>query len=118
VSILALWLPFYCRPSHIGIIDFSLVYGFVSGAFVCLLISYVVMAGDLAMLGQRFRTFQVVISVRSVIYSPGANRLISRQQVTDDSELKLFASASILVGTVLLTVSIYFLSRPQKTWKV
>jgi MFS family permease len=64
VSILALWLPFNYHPSHAGIIVFSLVYGFVSGAFVCLLMPCVAKAGGLGTLGQRFGTFQVVISVR------------------------------------------------------
>lgn len=63
-SILGLWLPFNYHPSHAGIIVFALVYGFVSGAVVCLLMPCVAKIGDLNTLGQRFGTFQMVISVR------------------------------------------------------
>lgn len=64
VSILALWLPFNYHPSHTGIIVFALVYGFVSGAFVSLLVPCAAKAGSLETLGQRFGTFQIVISLR------------------------------------------------------
>ena len=63
-SILALWLPFNYYPSHAGIIVFALVYGFVSGAFVCLLMPCVAKAGSLETLGVRFGTFQMIIGVR------------------------------------------------------
>lgn len=61
---LCLWLPFNFRPSHAGIIAFSLVYGFVSGAVVSLLMPCVAKSSSLETLGQRFGTFQLVISVR------------------------------------------------------
>jgi hypothetical protein len=63
-SILALWLPFNYHPSHAGIIVFALVYGFVSGAFVSLLMPCVAKVGSLEILGQRFGTFQTVIGLR------------------------------------------------------
>ncbi|GAD93694.1 MFS transporter, putative [Paecilomyces variotii No. 5] len=66
VSILALWLPFYYHPSHAGIIIFALIFGFVSGAVVSLLMPCVAKAGSLETLGQRFGTFQMFISVRCV----------------------------------------------------
>lgn len=61
---LCLWLPFNFHASHAGIIIFSLVYGFVSGAVVSLLMPCVAKSGSLETLGQRFGTFQLVISVR------------------------------------------------------
>lgn len=64
VSILALWLPFSYHPSQAGIIIFALVYGFVSGAFVSLLMPCAAKAGSLETLGQRFGTFQSVIGLR------------------------------------------------------
>jgi len=63
-SILALWLPFSYYPSHAGIIVFALIYGFVSGAFVSLLMPCAAKAGSLETLGQRFGTFQAVMAVR------------------------------------------------------
>jgi hypothetical protein len=59
---LALWLPFNYHPSHAGIIVFALVYGFVSGSFVSLLMPCVAKTGSLETLGQRFETFQIVIA--------------------------------------------------------
>lgn len=67
VSMLCLWLPFNYHPSHAGIIAFALVYGFVSGAVVSLLMPCVAKTGSLDTLGQRFGTFQMVISVRYVL---------------------------------------------------
>ncbi len=63
-SILALWLPFSYHPSLSGVIVFALVYGFVSGAFVSLLMPCAAKVGSLETLGQRFGTFQVSIAVR------------------------------------------------------
>jgi hypothetical protein len=60
---LALWLPFNYHPSHAGIIVFGLVYGFVSGSFVSLLMPCVAKTGNLETLGQRFGTFQIVMAV-------------------------------------------------------
>ncbi|KAJ5665416.1 uncharacterized protein N7477_007864, partial [Penicillium maclennaniae] len=62
-SMLCLWLPFNFHPSHAGIIVFALVYGFVSGAVVSLLMPCVAKSGSLETLGQRFGTFQTVLSV-------------------------------------------------------
>jgi hypothetical protein len=61
---LCLWLPFNYHPSHAGIIVFALVYGFVSGAVVSLVMPCVAKTGSLDTLGQRFGTFQIVISIR------------------------------------------------------
>ena len=62
-SILALWLPFSYHPSHAGIIVFAVVYGFVSGAVVSLLMPCVAKVGSIETIGQRFGTFQTVIGV-------------------------------------------------------
>jgi MFS family permease len=67
-SILCLWLPFNYHPSHAGLIVFALVYGFVSGAVVSLLMPCVGKSGSLETLGQRFGTFQFMISIRYVVF--------------------------------------------------
>lgn len=63
VSILCLWLPFDNHHSLAGLIVFALVYGFVSGAYVSLLMPCAAKSGSLETLGQRFGTFQTVISL-------------------------------------------------------
>ncbi|KAL9081760.1 MAG: hypothetical protein Q9159_007051 [Coniocarpon cinnabarinum] len=62
-AILCLWLPFGFHPSQAGTIVFSLVYGFASGAFVCLLMPCVAKTGPLDTIGMRFGTFQLAIAV-------------------------------------------------------
>lgn len=63
ISILALWLPFNYHPSHAGIIVFAIVFGFVSGAVVSLVMPCVAKTGTLDTIGQRFGTFQTVLGV-------------------------------------------------------
>jgi hypothetical protein len=62
VSIIALWLPFNYHHSHAGVIVFALVYGFVSGAFVSLMMPCAAKTGSLETLGQRFGTYQMAIA--------------------------------------------------------
>jgi MFS family permease len=62
-SMLVLWLPFSYHPSSAGIIVFAAIYGFVSGAFVSLLMPCVAKVGTLDTIGQRFGTFQTVIGL-------------------------------------------------------
>lgn len=63
VSILCLWLPFDTHPSHAGLMVFGVVYGFVSGAYVSLLMPCAAKSGSLETLGQRFGTFQSVVGI-------------------------------------------------------
>lgn len=64
VAIAALWIPFDYYPSHAGLIVFALVYGFVSGGYISLLMPCAARSGELKNLGQRFGTFQMVIALR------------------------------------------------------
>ena len=63
ISVLCLWLPFDFYPSHAGIIIFCLVYGFVSGTFVSLLMPCVAKAGPIETIGVRFGTLQIVLAL-------------------------------------------------------
>jgi predicted membrane-bound spermidine synthase len=63
LSILCLWLPFDTHPSHAGLMVFGAVYGFVSGAYVSLLMPCAAKSGSLETLGVRFGTFQSVIGI-------------------------------------------------------
>ncbi|KAK4140138.1 major facilitator superfamily domain-containing protein [Dichotomopilus funicola] len=117
-SILALWLPFNYHTSQAGIIVFALVYGFVSGAFVCLLMPCVAKSGSLDTLGQRFGTFQTIIAVSSLTGLPIMGAILNRQGDTDYSGLQIFAVATCLIGTGLLAASTYYMGRSHGTWKV
>ncbi|KAF3396472.1 Riboflavin transporter MCH5 [Penicillium rolfsii] len=119
-SMLILWLPLNYHPSHAGIIAFALVYGFVSGAVVSLLMPCVAKTGSLDTLGQRFGTFQMVISVSCLTGLPIMGGILNRQSATetDFSGLQLFSSITTLLGAGGLMVSTYLLSRSHGTWKV
>ena len=67
ISVLVLWIPFDNHPSEAGIIIFALVYGFVSGAYVSLMMPCVAKSGSLETLGVRFGTFQSVIAIACVV---------------------------------------------------
>ena len=62
-SILVLWLPFDNHPTHAGLMVFGVIFGFVSGAYVSLLMPCAAKSGSLETLGVRFGTFQSVIGV-------------------------------------------------------
>ncbi|KAL5363732.1 MFS general substrate transporter [Aspergillus floccosus] len=118
VSMLCLWLPFNYHPSHAGIIVFALVYGFVSGTVVSILMPCVAKIGDLNTLGQRFGTFQLVISVSCLTGLPIMGAILNRQGNTDYSGLQIFASTISILGSVGIGASTYLLSKMRKTWKV
>ena len=134
---MTLWLPFNFHSSHAGIIVFALVYGFVSGAFVSLLMPCAAKSGSLDKLGQRFGTFQFVIAVRSDIGFaidiscletdlsrstltglPIMGAILERQRGTNYEGLQIFSGLSCLLGSGLLAASTYFLSQRHESWKV
>jgi MFS family permease len=135
-SMLCLWLPFNYHSSHAGIIVFGLVYGFVSGAVVSLLLPCVAKFGELETLGRRFGTFQMVISVRYVfdILPNTANLanfinscltglpimggILTRQSGTDFAGLQIFAAVIALIGSCCIAGSALLLSRSRQTWRV
>ncbi|KAJ5577692.1 uncharacterized protein N7459_006656 [Penicillium hispanicum] len=117
-SMLCLWLPFNYHPSHAGIIVFALVYGFVSGAVVSLLMPCVAKSGSLETLGQRFGTFQLVISASCLTGLPIMGGILSRQGGNDYSGMQIFAAVSSLLGASFLALSTYQISRIRGTWRV
>ncbi|KAI0547028.1 major facilitator superfamily domain-containing protein [Xylaria curta] len=118
ISTLALWLPFYFHPSHAGIIVFALVYGFVSGAVVSLLMPCAAKAGSLETLGQRFGTFQFIIGISCLTGLPIMGAILDRQGGHNYSGLQIFSGTACLLGGVLLAISTYILSRSRKSWNV
>ncbi|KAJ5263601.1 hypothetical protein N7478_011206 [Penicillium angulare] len=117
-SMLVLWLPFNFHPSHAGIIVFALVYGFVSGAVVSLVMPCVAKSGSIETLGQRFGTFQLVISVSCLTGLPLMGGILSRQGGTDFSGLQIFAAVASLLGAGFLVCSTHLLSQSRGNWRV
>jgi hypothetical protein len=64
VSILALWIPFDYYASHAALAVFAAVYGYTSGGYISLLMPCAAKSGSLKTLGQRFGTFQLIMSIR------------------------------------------------------
>ena len=130
---LALWLPFNYHSSHAGLIVFALVYGFVSGSFVSLLMPCVAKTGSIETLGRRFGTYQMIVSIAYVspillpyhltltsnlTGLPIMGAILDRQGITEFSGLILFSGVSALIGAAFLFVATYILGRRLSTWKV
>ena len=62
-SIVCLWIPFDQHRSHAGIEVFAFAYGLISEAYINLLVPCAAKSGTLETLGQRYGTFQLIISV-------------------------------------------------------
>ncbi|KAK7733707.1 hypothetical protein SLS53_008174 [Cytospora paraplurivora] len=118
ISILALWLPFNYHPSHAGIIVFSIVFGFVSGAVVSLVMPCVAKTGTLDTIGQRFGTFQTVIGVASLTGLPISGAILGRQNNDDFSGLEIFCGASAVLGSSILAISTRTLAKTRNAWNV
>ncbi|KAJ5180736.1 hypothetical protein N7492_003946 [Penicillium capsulatum] len=118
VSMLCLWLPFHYHPSHAGLIVFALVYGFVTGAVVSLLMPCVAKSGKLETLGVRFGTFQMVVALGCLTGLPIMGAILKTQNASDFAGLEIFASVSALLGASLLAMSTYFMSLSRGTWRV
>ncbi|KAJ5739415.1 hypothetical protein N7533_012199 [Penicillium manginii] len=117
-SMLVLWLPFNYYPSHVGIIIFGLVYGFVSGAVVSLLMPCVAKSGSLDTLGQRFGTYQMVISISCLTGLPIMGSILSQQGNDNFAGLQIFASVAALLGGGLIAYSTYLLGSSRGTRRV
>jgi hypothetical protein len=63
VSIVELWIPFDYYSSHAALAVFAAVYGYTSGGFISLLMPCAAKSGTLETLGQRFGTFQLIMSI-------------------------------------------------------
>ncbi|GLA55727.1 hypothetical protein AnigIFM63604_002673 [Aspergillus niger] len=115
---LCLWLPFNYHPSHAGIIVFSAVYGFVSGAVVSLMMPCVAKVGDLQTLGQRFGTFQLIMSVSCLTGLPIMGAILEKQNYTDYSGLQLFGACCGILGSVLIGAATFLLRKMRNTSKI
>jgi len=134
---LCLWLPFHFHPSHAGLIVFALVYGFVTGAFVSLLMPCVAKSGKLETLGVRFGTFQMVVALgyefdlsdfscglslilfsRCLTGLPIMGAILKKQGGTNFAGLEIFAFVSALVGATFLASSTYLMAKSRGTWRI
>ncbi|OQD73365.1 hypothetical protein PENDEC_c015G00885 [Penicillium decumbens] len=118
ISMLCLWLPFHFHPSHAGLIVFALVYGFVTGAFVSLLMPCVAKSGKLETLGVRFGTFQMVVALGCLTGLPIMGAILKKQGGTNFAGLEIFAFVSALVGATFLASSTYLMAKSRGTWRI
>jgi MFS family permease len=138
VSMLCLWLPIHYYPSHAGLIVFALIYGFVTGAVVSLLMPCVAKSGKIETLGVRFGTFQLVVAIgyvagsfyavllNSYAYSsyrcltglPIMGAILNQQGGKNFAGLEIFAGVSALLGASLLSMSTYQMACSRGTWRV
>ncbi|KAJ6128117.1 hypothetical protein N7471_009334 [Penicillium samsonianum] len=118
ISMLCLWLPFHYHSSHAGLIIFALVYGFVTGAVVSLLMPCVAKSGKLEALGVRFGTFQMVVALGCLTGLPTMGAILKQEGGKNFAGLEIFAAVSALIGASFLAMSTYQMSRSRGTWRV
>ena len=64
IIILVFWLPLeILNSTHAQIFAFASTYGFWSGAFISMLLPCVAELGPISSLGQRFGTFEAIVSI-------------------------------------------------------
>ncbi|KAJ5624015.1 major facilitator superfamily domain-containing protein [Penicillium lagena] len=118
LAILALWVPFDYHHSHAGLIIFALVYGFMSGSCVSLLMPCAAKAGTLETLGQRFGTYQIIMSTSLLTGLPIMGAILARQGGENYIGLQMFGSFALIVGAILVAISTWILRQRNQTWKV
>ncbi|KAI9743215.1 MAG: hypothetical protein M1818_003061 [Claussenomyces sp. TS43310] len=101
ITIICLWIPFDYHPSHAGLMVFSVVYGFVSGGYISLLMPCAFRSGSLESLGQRFGMFQAVMAVSCLIGLPIQGAILNAEQ-GKYLGLQLFCGISMFVGAALV----------------
>ncbi|RDW56590.1 MFS transporter-9 [Coleophoma crateriformis] len=104
ISIIALWIPFDYSPSHAGIIIFAAVYGFLSGAFISLIMPCAAKSGSLQTLGQRFGTFQGVIAFSCLTGLPISGAILNTQGGFYLG-LQFFSAVAMVVGACFIGAS-------------
>ncbi|KAF2162684.1 hypothetical protein M409DRAFT_68973 [Zasmidium cellare ATCC 36951] len=118
LSMLCLWLPFDFHTSHAGVIVFCLVYGFVSGAFVALLMPCVAKTGPIETIGMRFGNFQMVIGIACLTGLPISGAILARQGGSVYWGAQSFAIISSLIGAIMTAGATILIGRSKGTWKV
>ncbi|KAI9642405.1 hypothetical protein NHQ30_009209 [Ciborinia camelliae] len=101
LSIITLWIPFTYHSSHIGLIFFAIVYGFLSGAFISLMMPCCAKSGTIETLGQRFGTFQSVIAFSCLTGLPISGAILSGGGGGDGYlGLQVFSAVAMMGGGV------------------
>lgn len=118
LTVLCLWIPFDFNTSHAGVIVFALAFGFVSGAFVSLLMPCVAKTGPIESIGMRFGTFQMVVGVACLTGLPISGAILARQGESTYWGLQSFSVISSLLGGVLCTGATFLIGRSKGTRKV
>ncbi|TEY84036.1 hypothetical protein BOTCAL_0022g00100 [Botryotinia calthae] len=106
LSIITLWIPFTYHSSHVGLIFFAIVYGFLSGAFISLMMPCCAKSGTLQTLGQRFGTFQSIIAISCLTGLPISGAILNRGGSRDGYlGLQVFSAVAMLGGGVVIGVA-------------
>ncbi|KAF8859164.1 MFS general substrate transporter [Acephala macrosclerotiorum] len=106
ICLLAFWFPLDLNTSssHHQIFVFGAMYGFVSGAFIGVMMSCVAELGSVETLGQRFGTYQFVVGVGSLTSLPVQGALIPEDGYAF-GHLILFSGICMLVGAGFVCVA-------------
>lgn len=96
VLILALWIP--AGSSNAGIIAFTVLFGFFSGAYVSLIAALVAHISPPPEIGFRTGLIFLVAALPGLVTSPTAGAILQHSG-GDWTSLKVFTGAFVIVGT-------------------
>ncbi|TGO13686.1 hypothetical protein BTUL_0065g00440 [Botrytis tulipae] len=105
-SIITLWIPFTYYSSHTGLIFFAVVYGFLSGAFISLMMPCCAKSGTLQTLGQGFGTFQSIIAISCLTGVPISGAILNGEGSGDEYlGLQIFSAVAMMGEGVVIGVA-------------
>ncbi|MCJ1384951.1 hypothetical protein MMC17_008069 [Xylographa soralifera] len=117
ISVFCLWIPFNNHPSHAGVILFALVFGFVSGAYVSMMMPCAAKSGSLETLGQRFGTFQSIIAFAALTGLPIQGVILTAQNGSYLG-LQIFSGVSMVLGGLVIGVARSFIASEHGSARV
>ncbi|KAF4633953.1 hypothetical protein G7Y89_g4162 [Cudoniella acicularis] len=114
ITVLLIWLPVNHSEDLFGVMFFTLLYGFTSGAFVSLMTPALVQlcGGKIADLGLMLGTFMAINSFASLTGLPIQGAIVDSQN-GNFLGLILFSGISLFVGSTFITSSL-FMERYEK----
>ncbi|KAK6355916.1 hypothetical protein TWF718_000295 [Orbilia javanica] len=111
ILILAMWSQLH---SQAGIIAFAILYGFSSGAFLSIYAACAAqLTKDVAIIGQRLGTLNVLTAISSLIALPISGSLADH--MNDFTPLIWFSGAMMLTGSCFLVAARYY-AGGRKWW--
>jgi MCP family monocarboxylic acid transporter-like MFS transporter 10 len=115
ITVLVIWLPVNFSENLAGVMIFTVLYGFTSGAFVSLMTPSLVQLcdGKIGDLGIMLGTFMAINSLACLTGLPIQGALVDREN-GGFLGLVIFSGVCLLAGSALITASLYMHKHQKK----